>query len=51
MSTAELVEGTDLSRSKAELGMRKNDKNSDGKLDKKEFAAMMNSRQKRKHRL
>ena len=36
--------------SKAKLAMRKNDKNFDGKLDKKEFSGVMNAKHKRRNK-
>ena len=48
MSTDELSAGTDISKGTAVLGIRKTDKNFDGKLDKKEFTVLMNARERRR---
>jgi Ca2+-binding EF-hand superfamily protein len=43
ISTDELSAGTDLSKSQAILGIRKLDKDYDGKLNKQEFINLMDS--------
>ena len=48
VSTDELSAGTDISKGTAVLGIRKTDKNFDGKLDKKEFVGLLNAREKRR---
>ena len=40
-----------MSRGRAVLGIRKTDKNFDGKLDRKEFDGLMNARDTRKKRI
>ena len=51
MSTDELSAGTDISKGRAMLGIRKKDKDSDGKLNKEEFVSLLNSRGSRKKKI
>ena len=50
ISTEELSAGTDISRGQAILGIRKMDKDHDGKLNKDEFMNLMDSAGLRKRK-
>jgi len=47
VSTKELAEGTDVSLETATIGIRRVDRDNDGKLNKKEFNHLMTSKQKK----